>query len=112
MQPSPTPGSLAMTEPIKIENRDGGCTFQVWVRPRAAADAVAGVRDGALVLRLNAPPAEGQANRRAVDFLSKLLNVPKRDVELVSGHSSRQKRIFVYGVDAAEIESRLRAAMS
>lgn len=102
-----------MTEQgIVVENHAAGCTFWVWVKPRAARSGVAGVREGALVLRVDAPPAEGEANRKAVRLLSKILQVPQRNIELASGHGSRRKRIIVHGLDAATVAGRLQAAMS
>ena len=80
-----------------------GVIIDVRVIPRASRPGVAGVRDGAVLLRLQAPPVNGAANAEVVDILADLLDVPRAAVIMVSGHHSRRKRIAVTGVapDAA-----------
>jgi uncharacterized protein (TIGR00251 family) len=61
---------------------------------------LAGTRHGAILIRLAAPPVEGAANTELVAFLSDLFAVPKRNVVIVSGDKSRQKRVRITGVAA------------
>ena len=82
------------------------------VLPRAPRTALAGERDGALVVRLCAPPVDGEANDALVAFLAKTLDRPRRDVRLASGERSRVKRLEVAGLDAAAAARRLSAAGS
>lgn len=80
----------------------------VRVTPRASRDAVEGFRDdGALAVRVTAPPADGAANAAVVSLLAKALGVPSRDVVLVTGASSRVK---VFDVPLEEDECRQRLA--
>jgi uncharacterized protein (TIGR00251 family) len=83
-------------------SRDG-VVIDVRVIPRASHPGPAGVRDGALLLRLHAAPVDGAANAEVVDILADLLGVPRRAVTILSGHHSRRKRIAVAGIglDAA-----------
>ena len=76
----------------------GGATLRVRVSPRASRDEVAGERDGALVVRLTAPPVDGAANEELIDVLAAALGVPKRAITIVAGARSRQKRVHVTGV--------------
>jgi uncharacterized protein (TIGR00251 family) len=71
----------------------------VRVIPRAGRSGVAGLRDGALLVRLAAAPVDGAANQELIDVLAKSLKLPKRSIEIVSGERSRSKRIRVVGVD-------------
>jgi uncharacterized protein (TIGR00251 family) len=80
----------------------GGVEIQIKVIPRAGRTALAGVRDGALLVRLAAAPVDGAANEALVELLAETLGVPKRDVAIVSGERGKQKRIRVTGVDVAE----------
>lgn len=80
-----------------------GVVFAVRVIPRARKTEVAGTRDGALVVRLSAPPVDGAANVALIAYLSSLLDRPKRDVAIVAGQTSREKRIAVSGVTAAQL---------
>jgi uncharacterized protein (TIGR00251 family) len=66
---------------------------------------VAGTRGDALLVRLAAPPVDGAANDALIAFLSTIFDRPKRDITLVSGHTSRDKRVAVAGLGAVEIAS-------
>ena len=68
--------------------------------PRAGRSGPAGSRDGAFLIRLNAPPVEGAANSELIELLAKLFDVPKRHVTIVSGERSRLKRVRIAGVTA------------
>jgi uncharacterized protein (TIGR00251 family) len=82
-------------------------TIPVRVQPRASRDALGGVREGALVVRLTAPPVEGEANAALVRFLAHALGVPPAAVALVRGARGRQKLVRVSGMDAAAVRQRL-----
>jgi uncharacterized protein (TIGR00251 family) len=75
-----------------------GVVIDVRVIPRASRAGAAGVRDGALLLRLQAPPVEGAANAEVVDILADLLGVSRRAVTILSGHHNRRKRVAVAGI--------------
>jgi len=72
-----------------------GVTFSVRVVPRASRSEVVGLHDGALKIRVAAPPVEGAANQELVRFLCKKLKVPRASVTLISGASSKNKIIRV-----------------
>ncbi len=69
--------------------------------PRAKATGAGGVRDGALVIRLTAPPVDDAANRQLAAFLAERLRVPSRAVRIVSGEHGRRKVVEIAGVDEA-----------
>jgi uncharacterized protein YggU (UPF0235/DUF167 family) len=77
------------------------------VIPRAGRTALAGTRSGSLLIRLAAAPVEGAANGALIDFLSTLLDIPKRDITILSGETSRQKRVKITGLTAAAVQERL-----
>ena len=85
-----------------------GVVLNVRVIPRAGRSGLAGTRDNALLVRLNAPPVEGAANAELLDVLAEILDVPKRALTIVSGERSRSKRVLVSGVDTAAVERRIR----
>jgi uncharacterized protein (TIGR00251 family) len=80
--------------------------FAVRLTPRAAGDRVDGVLDGVLRARVMAPAVEGAANNSLMRLISDELGVPRRDVRIVSGATSRQKLVVVDGVEADEILER------
>jgi uncharacterized protein (TIGR00251 family) len=85
----------------------GGILIDVRVIPRAGKSGLAGTRDGAMLVRLHAPPVEGAANAELIAVIAKTLGVPKRSVTIVSGERSRQKRVKVDGIEADVAEARL-----
>ena len=92
---------------LDLREAAGGITLRVRVRPRASRDALSGEREGALVVRLAAPPVEGAANEALSRFLGKTLGVAPSAVRVVSGTSGRNKVVSVAGVDAAAARERL-----
>jgi len=90
-----------------IEATPQGVVITVRVIPRAGRSGVAGTRDGALLVRLNAPPVEGAANNELVEVIADALGVARRAVTIVAGERSRTKRVRVAGVDADHVASRL-----
>lgn len=86
----------------------GGVLIDVRVIPRAAQSGLAGTRDGALLVRLKAPPVEGAANAELVEVLARALGVPRRAVTIASGERARRKRVRVEGVTVDAVEARLR----
>jgi uncharacterized protein (TIGR00251 family) len=83
--------------------------FAVRVIPRAGRTGIAGVRGDALLVRLSAPPVEGAANDALVTLLAETFNTPKHTIAIVSGHTSRQKRVALTGMDPELIAARLDA---
>jgi uncharacterized protein (TIGR00251 family) len=85
---------------VKFTSTGSGVTFPVRVQPRASRSGVAGEIDGALRIRLAAPPVDGEANEELVNLLAKLLDVPRRQVEIISGLKSKNKMVRVSGISA------------
>ena len=81
--------------------------LKVRVIPNAKKDEFAGYREGELLLRLNAPPLEGKANRAAVEFVSRFLGVPRSAVLLLRGERSRHKIFQIVGLESSDLERKL-----
>jgi uncharacterized protein (TIGR00251 family) len=77
------------------------------VIPRSPRTRVDGRRGDAILIRLNAPPVDGAANEALIAFLSDILDVPRRSIAIVSGQTSRDKRVRVEGIDQAAAMARL-----
>jgi uncharacterized protein len=88
---------------ITVQSRDEGIRFSVRVQPRASRSEFAGIQQGALKVRLQAPPVDGAANEALVEFLAQSLGVPRRMIRIVAGASSRTKTVEVMGGDAAAL---------
>jgi uncharacterized protein (TIGR00251 family) len=77
------------------------------VHPNARKDAVEGVRDDRLDIRLNAPPVDGKANKALQRYLSDLLGIAKSKVEIRSGEKGRVKVLELRGTSPEEVTARL-----
>lgn len=96
-------------EDPRITPVDGGVLVDVRLQPRASRAGVGGVRDGALELRVCAPPVEGEANAAARALLAELLGVARGRIALHGGAKSRRKVFRVEGLDAAAALARIAA---
>ncbi len=101
------PGPPTGSEQDAIRPQRGGCLLLVRVIPRASREAIAGLENGALKVRLTAPPVEGAANAALIKLLAGALKLPKGRLSIVSGQRSRHKRVAVEGLEPAEAARRL-----
>ena len=84
-----------------------GVLIAVRVVPRAARAGLAGIRDNALLVRLNAAPVEGAAKAELIEVLADTLGVARRAVSISSGERSRRKTVLIRGLSADEVASRI-----
>jgi uncharacterized protein (TIGR00251 family) len=84
----------------------------VRVVPRAGRTAIAGDEGDALLVRIAAAPVDGAANNALIAYLAAAFDRPTRDVTLVSGYTSRDKRMAIAGLTDAQAAARLGAILS
>jgi hypothetical protein len=82
-------------------------TVRVRLQPRAARNEIAGERDGALVVRLTAPPVENRANEALCRLLADELGIARTRVSILRGARSRDKVVQVEGLGTAQIVAAL-----
>ncbi len=75
----------------------------VRVIPRSSKNSLVWEQD-TLKVRLTAPPVEGAANEALIALLAQCLNMPKRNIQIVSGLSGRQKIVEFAGITEADLE--------
>jgi uncharacterized protein (TIGR00251 family) len=78
-------------------------TFTIRVVPRASKSEVVGEIEGSLKVRISAPPVDGAANVEVVKVLAKAFCVAKSNVSIVSGETSKTKRIRVVGATPEQL---------
>jgi uncharacterized protein (TIGR00251 family) len=81
-----------------------GILLNLHIQPRASKSEVCGVQGDALKIRLTSPPVDGAANKLCREFLAELFHVPKSAVEIVSGETSRHKRVKITASDPARLQ--------
>lgn len=84
-----------------------GTLMRLRVQPRARVACLEGVRDGAVRLRLTAPPVDGAANVACLAFLAKVLRIPRGHLQLQAGATSRDKLVHVTGLTPAQVANAL-----
>jgi uncharacterized protein len=89
---------------IRYSQHDRGLTFAVRVVPRASRSAVGGEYNGALRVRISAPPVDGAANQELTRVLARSFRVPQNAVEIISGSNSKNKIVRLQGADATRLE--------
>ena len=99
----PMPG-----QKFQLHDGESGAALAIRVQPRAKKNEISGIlSDGTIKVRLTAPPVEGKANLALIDFLSAALQVPKSKIEILAGHSGRNKLVSILGLDAETVQERL-----
>ncbi|MDO5295883.1 MAG: DUF167 domain-containing protein [bacterium] len=97
---------------LEIKNDGNALCFPVKAVPRASRNAVSEVREGALVVRLSAPPVEGKANAALIEFLAEVLKVRKKQVSIKLGDKSRHKLVTISGLALEELQAKLAECLS
>ena len=80
------------------DDDNGGVLIDLRVQPGAGRNAVVGRHGDAIKVRIGAPPIGGRANEAVIELLAETLGVKRAEVSLVSGDSSRSKRVQVNGI--------------
>ena len=88
-----------------------GVRIETRVTPRASRNAIEGIRDGRLVVRVTAPPVGEAANAAVIETVSTALNLARRDVSIVAGDHGRLKSLALSGITAEEVRRRLSAIL-
>ncbi len=87
-----------------------GSALAIRVTPRASHNKVAEVlNDGTVKIHLAAPPVDGEANAKLIEFLAEVLSVPKSRIEIVAGLTGRDKLVSVLDMDVETAQKRILA---
>lgn len=70
--------------------------LKVKIVPNSSVNTFLGVMKDRLKIAISAPPLEGKANKKCIDFLARYFKVPKSRVEIISGLKSKEKQIKIY----------------
>ena len=90
-----------------IETHKEGVTLMLHCQPGAKVSRVVGEHGERLKISLNAPAVDNKANDLLIAWLSERLSIPRKQIELLSGQTNRQKRLLIRGMDVAATRSLL-----
>ena len=88
-----------------LTDTPSGAVLSLRIIPRAHKNAIQGEHGEALKIRLCAPPVDGAANAALVEFLSDHFSLPRARIQLLSGATSRNKRVLLAGCSSSSIRS-------
>ena len=83
-----------------IRETKDGVLINLFVQPKSAKNEIIGPHNGALKIKITAPPTDGKANQEIIEVLSDMLDVPKRQIHLVKGDINRNKTVLIQGISA------------
>jgi len=88
---------------IQFTEKDENLIFTVRVVPHVAKSEIVGEMDGALKIRIASPPVDGAANAELVKLLSKTFNVSKSAIEILSGETSKTKKVQIKNASSKKL---------
>lgn len=72
--------------------------LEVKVIPQAKLNEIVEFKEGVLKIKIKGTPIKGKVNKNLINFLAEFLNVPKTQIKIISGLTSRRKRIEITGL--------------
>ena len=90
-----------------ITKTERGFKLTLFIQPKASKNEIIGPHNGALKIKITAPPVDGKANAALVEFLSEILDIPKRQIEILKGQTGRNKSVEIFGLNENELRAKL-----
>jgi uncharacterized protein (TIGR00251 family) len=92
----------------KIALHPDGLVLPIRVQPGAKKNSIHGVHDGALKVSVQAAPEDGKANDAIMELLKKTLGIKRNQIEILSGQTSRNKKILIRELKLEELAQKIR----
>ena len=90
-----------------ITKTDRGFKLLLFIQPKSSKNEIVGLHNGALKIKLTAPPVDGKANAALISFLAEVLQTPRRNLEILHGETGRHKAVLVTELAETDIRERL-----
>ncbi len=87
-----------------LKEKESGIILYVHIVPNAKKSEIIGEYSGRLKIKISSPPVDGAANKEIKKFFSKLLNLSKSKIEIISGEKSKDKAIFFKDIEKNKFE--------
>ena len=88
---------------INVTEKDSGIIIPVKVQPNASKERIVGEYNGQLKIAVTAAPEKGKANKAIIKLLAEKLGTKISSIRVISGETSRDKRVFIEGVKASSL---------
>ncbi len=97
---------------LQINETATGLVIRLHVLPRAKRCEIAGIHNGALKIKVTAPPVDDAANRAIIEFLSEELGLSKSSLQILAGLKSRDKTVQIKGLRLSDFLARISPGIS
>ena len=94
--------------PSYLKDCTAGCTLSVRLQPRASRNEICGEMGDSLKIKVTAPPVDSAANSLLIEFIADLLHISKGSVQILKGHTSRNKILQITGVTSSDFLSKIK----
>lgn len=88
-----------------IQQKDNGCILILYIQPNSSKNEIVGLFNGALKIKIKAPPIDGKANAEIINYLSEVLSIPKKNISLEKGETGRNKRVRIKMLAAEDLRN-------
>jgi uncharacterized protein (TIGR00251 family) len=78
-----------------IREEENGISVDLYIQPKSSKNQISGIYNNACKIKIKAPPVDGAANKECIKYVSKLMNLPKSSVSIISGHTGKNKKIYL-----------------
>lgn len=86
-----------------LKETENGVIINCKISPNASKNEIIKTDDG-IKIKITAQPVDGKANKALIEFLSKQLKIPKTSIEILKGHTSKEKTILIQTFDTEKIQ--------
>ncbi len=93
---------------VNIREVEDGIVVSVKVQPNASKDMVVGEHADQLKIAVTVAPEKGKANKAVIKVLSKSLGVKSSDIEILSGETSRDKKVLIRNISEEDFNRIIR----
>jgi uncharacterized protein (TIGR00251 family) len=77
--------------------------LKIKVQPCSSTNAIGGMWIDMVKVKVTAPPESGKANKACIELISEELNIPKNRIQILKGHTSKEKQIEIIGLSESEL---------
>ena len=87
-----------------LKETNEGFLINLKISPNASKNEIIKTDEGLLKIKITAQPVDGKANKALIEFLSKSLKVPKTSIEILKGHTGKEKTLLIHSKNIEVIE--------
>jgi len=92
---------------LDIVTTNSGIILSIRTQPGSSKNRIIGEYGGRLKLAVTAAPEKGRANKAVIELLADTLHISESSIHIISGESSRDKRLMIKGLTPEDIKSLL-----